>query len=279
MTVHRSASPPPGATPSLVAGVVLERFGTGEPLVLVHGIGSRRQVWAPLLPLLTPHREVVVLDLPGFGDSPAPGAEGGRSDVAAHADAVEGVIAALGLERPHVAGNSLGGGIALELGRRGLASRVTAFAPVGFWTGAGARWAAGYVGGARVLARVAAPLVPALAARLPGRVALGSLFYGRPWRADGPAFAQDAAALAGCAGFAATAASFAGHRFPAGDRGALDEVPVTLVWGTRDRVLPFASQGARARAALPDARHVVLPGAGHVPFVEEPHACAAALLA
>ena len=54
-----------------------ERHGSGEPLVLVHGVTHRRQAWYPVLDLLTPHREVVLVDLPGHGDSP-PLRTGGR---------------------------------------------------------------------------------------------------------------------------------------------------------------------------------------------------------
>lgn len=50
--------------------VVYDRAGHGEPLVLIHGIGHRRQAWAPVFPLLTPHRDVIAVDLPGFGESP-----------------------------------------------------------------------------------------------------------------------------------------------------------------------------------------------------------------
>ena len=48
------------------------RAGSGEPLVLIHGIGSRWQMWEPVLDRLTPHREVIAIDLPGFGASPMP---------------------------------------------------------------------------------------------------------------------------------------------------------------------------------------------------------------
>jgi pimeloyl-ACP methyl ester carboxylesterase len=47
------------------------------------------------------------------------------------------------------------------------------------------------------------------------------------------------------------------------------DVPVTIAWGTRDRLLP-PRQGARARARRPEARHVSLPGCGHVPFSDDP---------
>ncbi|MBA3326938.1 MAG: alpha/beta fold hydrolase, partial [Solirubrobacterales bacterium] len=94
------------------------RCGRGEPLVLVHGLGSQWQVWRPVLERLAADREVVALDLPGFGGSaPLPN----EPTVAALARAVADLVAELGLDHPHVAGNSLGGAIALELARAGLA--------------------------------------------------------------------------------------------------------------------------------------------------------------
>src|SRR5687767_333409 len=99
------------------------RTGSGPPVVLLHGIGLDREVWAPVVPLLAAEHEVVAVDLPGFGASAA---LAGEPTVEALAEAVE----ALGLERPLVAGNSLGGGIALELGRRRWAGGVCALSPI-----------------------------------------------------------------------------------------------------------------------------------------------------
>src|SRR5215207_6736099 len=81
-----------------------ERRGTGEPLVLLHPLGADRRVWEPVLPLLG-ERDVVAVDLPGFGASPPLDVTPTPQALAA---AVGRFIAALGLERPHVAGNSLG---------------------------------------------------------------------------------------------------------------------------------------------------------------------------
>ena len=49
--------------------VVFDRAGQGEPLVLIHGVGHRRQAWSPVVPLLTSQRDVLTLDQPGFGES------------------------------------------------------------------------------------------------------------------------------------------------------------------------------------------------------------------
>ncbi len=97
-----------------------ERSGSGAPLVLVHGLGHNRGAWDPVRDALADERDVVAVDMPGFGES-APLPDGTRATVEAIADAVAATVAELGIENPHVAGNSLGGAVALELGppRRG----------------------------------------------------------------------------------------------------------------------------------------------------------------
>src|SRR4249919_4346386 len=109
-----------------------ERSGSGPPLLLVHGLGHPRGAWAPLRDELGRERDVIAVDLPGHGESP-PLPDGMPATVESLADAVAQTVVELGIDTPHVAGNSLGGGIALELGRRGLAHSVTAISPVGFW--------------------------------------------------------------------------------------------------------------------------------------------------
>ena len=91
------------------------REGAGAPtVVLIHGIGHHWQAWRPVIDLLAGEFEVIACDSPGFGRS-QPLTPGIRPTVAAYADAFELFFAELGLGRPHVAGNSMGGGIALEL--------------------------------------------------------------------------------------------------------------------------------------------------------------------
>ena len=113
------------------------RAGTGPPLVLIHGIGSRWQVWKPVLDRLTPHRDVVALDLPGFGASPPP-PPGTPPGIESLVRLVSEFIEELGLERPHVGGNSLGGWLALELAKRDRVASATALSPGGFARGADA---------------------------------------------------------------------------------------------------------------------------------------------
>src|SRR5256885_1279110 len=96
----------------------LRRQGVGEPLLLIHGIGSSHRCWAPVIAELAAQHDVVAVDLPGFGASAPLPPEVSRT-VPSLVDAVERQLDALGLESVHVAGNSMGGWIALELARRG----------------------------------------------------------------------------------------------------------------------------------------------------------------
>ena len=114
-----------------------DRIGAGPPLVLIHGIGSRRGVWKPVVPLLAGERGSARGRPAGLRRLAAArdGAADGRRARAGGA----GWWGELGLERPHVAGNSLGGGIALELARMGVVSSATALSPIGFWSPGEAR--------------------------------------------------------------------------------------------------------------------------------------------
>jgi pimeloyl-ACP methyl ester carboxylesterase len=245
------------------------RDGRGSPLVLVHGLGSRWQVWTPILPALTARFDVIAVDLPGFGESPP---DGGPGDIPQIADAVSDLLDSLGVVRPAVGGSSLGGGVALELGRRGVARSVTAFSPVGFYGPAGARWCQGIVSLARTGGAALGPVLPALMRTRAGRAALCGLFYAKPLRRPAGDCLADARALVAAPGFAGARRELVRWRSP-----AVAGVPVTIAWGTRDVVLPHR-QAARARRLLPQARHVRLDGCGHLPFGDDPATCARLLI-
>src|SRR3954452_18278404 len=104
-----------------------------EPLLLIHGLGGTRSIWEPVIPLLEGEREVHAVDMPGFGGTP-PLPEGEEATAANLAHAVHDECLRNGVERPHVAGNSLGGWVALEMGRFGWAASVTALSPAGLWS-------------------------------------------------------------------------------------------------------------------------------------------------
>ncbi|MBO0839475.1 MAG: alpha/beta fold hydrolase [Sciscionella sp.] len=249
-------------------------MGSGPPLVLLHGVCHRRQAWYPVLELLAAHREVIAVDLPGHGESdPLP--DDGRWVVDALQDAMLEFFDQQGLVKPHVAGNSLGGRIALELAAIGRAASVTALAPAGFWRSARAfSYTKGVFGAAQTLSVALGPAAPVLSMSALGR----ALMYG--WIVAKPANLSSARALGDFRAFHTAApmlrellkaaTPFAGH-IP-------DDVEVTIAWGTRDAVLP-SYQAKVARAALPNAHHVTLPGCGHVPMSDDPRLIADVLLA
>ena len=249
------------------------RVGSGEPLLLLHGIGHHRQVWDPVVDILATERDVITVDLPGFGASP-----GLPDDLAydlATTTAVFGAFcAAMELDRPHVVGNSLGGLIALELGREQLVRSVTALSPAGFWSEAERRYAFGVLLAMRHISRrLPLPLVEQLSRSAAGRTVLTSTIYARPGRRSPEAVVAETLALAGATGFDQTLRAGRTIRF-ADD---IPEIPVTVAWGTRDRLL-VRRQGVRAKQIIPRARLVRLPGCGHCPMNDDPALVARVIL-
>jgi pimeloyl-ACP methyl ester carboxylesterase len=249
------------------------RQGEGPPLVLIHGVGHHWQAWRPVIDRLAGEFDVIACDSPGFGRS-APLPAGLEPTIPSYADAFEWFFAELGLERPHVAGNSMGGAIALELARRRAISSASAFSPAGFWTRPELRFcqlSLRALGGVPPAAR---GLLEALARTRPGRVALFSQTFGYPARmpaAEAVATLRDAWASPA---LAATVDAFRQYRFSAPEE--LHSTPLAIAWGTRDLLLPYRLQAPRARALLPAATHVALD-AGHVPFFDDPSAVAAVI--
>jgi pimeloyl-ACP methyl ester carboxylesterase len=241
--------------------------------VLIHGIGSRWQMWAPVLDSLTAVHDVIALDLPGFGASPMP-PEGTPAGLDSLVRLVAAFLGELGVERPHVAGNSLGGLISLEMARRGLVRSATPISPAGFATGAeqlAARTSLWL--GARVARRVASRAESLLRFRAARALALGT-FVAAPTAMSPAEGAASLRALAGAPWFDATLPTIEPMHFRCG---AQISVPVTVAWGDKDRVL-FPRQAVRAARELPTARIVGLPGCGHVATYDDPPAVAQVLL-
>lgn len=251
------------------------REGAVRALILLHGVGHHWQAWRPVIPRLTGEFDVVACDSPGFGRS-APLAAGIEPTIPAYADAFEWFFAELGLERPHVAGNSMGGAIALELARRRAVASATAFSPAGFWSGPERRFCQLSLSALAGVPRALRPTIEALSRTRAGRVALFSQTFGFPARLpaeEAIATLRDAWAAPA---MAAALAAFDAYRFE--DPEELHGVPVTIAWGSRDRLLPYRLQAPRARRMLPSATHLTL-GAGHVPFYDDPAAVAATITA
>lgn len=250
-----------------------ERFGSGEPLVLVHGISHRRQAWYPVAERLAEHREVILFDLPGHGESPDLVADG-RPIKEILQEALLELFDELGLVHPHIAGNSLGGRIALEAAADGLVSSATGLAPAGFWKNdRDFAYIRAHFATLMTAARVTRPVAPVIARSGPARkLMLGSLMtHGQ--RLDRSRVVGDLDSMVAARPALKTILSGA-YPFvtdiPA-------EIPVTIAWGTEDRVLlPY--QAERARRQLPQAEHVWLEGSGHVPMSDDVEAVVDVLL-
>jgi pimeloyl-ACP methyl ester carboxylesterase len=250
------------------------RGGSGEPLVLIHGIGHTWRGFKPMFAMLEPHFDVLAVDLPGFGRS-APLPPGTEPTPEALADAVERELEAAGFgDRVHVAGNSLGGWVALELGRRGRAHTVTAISPAGLQHGRERAWGRGLLLGMRWLARNAPAPEPLLRTAL-GRTLLAGPAMARPWRADPDDVIEQARMFGSAPGFLPTL-SHTSDRQPRG----LDEIPcpVLVLWGTRDLIL-LPRQGRRFERLIPGAQLRYLRGLGHTPMSDDPRRLSEAILA
>ena len=242
--------------------IAYDRTGRGPTLVLMHPLGADRHVWAPVAQRLNAQRELLMLDLPGFGDSdPLP-----RTPTpAALADEVERLLQTLRLDRPHVAGMSLGGWVALELGVRGTAQTTTAVAPAGLWP----RPLLPKPRTAHKLAGGLLPLLVGFAKTRAGRRLLLTGAVAHPDRVPPADAAHLVRAWVRAPGFIETSKAMRAGRFA---ELARIPCPVTLVWPEHDRLIK------RPRSLPANVRSVELRDAGHVPVWDAPDELAAALL-
>jgi pimeloyl-ACP methyl ester carboxylesterase len=249
----------------------VHRGGSGEPLLLLHGIGHTWRGWKPMLPLLEERFDVLAPDLPGFGRSP-PLPAGMASTPETLADAVESTLDEHGFETPHVAGNSLGGWIALELARRGRARTCVTLSPAGLAHARERELARRVLLATRWLARNAPPPFPLLRTRV-GRTLFGGPMLGRPWRADPADIVEQTALLAAAPGFDLTLSETLDRQVA-----GLTEIrcPVLVLWGTKDVVL-IPRQGRRFERLIPGCELRYLKGIGHIPMSDDPELLAAAI--
>ncbi|WP_051223651.1 alpha/beta fold hydrolase [Conexibacter woesei] len=247
-----------------------------ETLVLFHGLTMSGRAWHATRPFLAGDFDVVT--------PTALGHAGGRSPqhrpikIADVVDDAERTLDELQIDRAHLAGNSMGGWVALELARRGRAATVTALSPAGTWDPTSrehkrTRNALARAGTDSRRSRALLPLVL--------HVPQIRRFAMRGTSADGArltpreiiAAADD---LLGCTvldDLLTTTESLPPlHIDPA-------TTPITVAWSGADALLLPDVNGALAKQLIPAANHIILPGVGHVPMLDDPALVAATIRA
>lgn len=242
-----------------------------EAVVLLHGIAGSAETWAPVL-ARSEGRRVLALDLPGHGESEAPRADYG---LGAMASTVRDVLAVSGVRHATVVGHSLGGGIALQFAYQfpEMCDRLVLVASAGLGPEVSPVLRAAALPGAPAALALAVNRVTLAIARAAARVGRR---LGGSLKLETRELVRHFASLADPArrrAFLFIARSFIdlrGQRASAVDKLYLAEaVPVLLVWGARDPLIPVA-HGERTAALLPGSHLTVLENVKHFPHVAAP---------
>ena len=250
------------------------RLGAGRPLLLVHGLGGTHRSWETIAPRLAAEREVIAVDLPGFGSSTA---LPGPPSIAALADALEVFLEEQGLDGVDVAGSSMGARLALELARRGRTGTTIALDPGGFWTRREQRIFGASVKLSIALVRRLRPVLGLLTGHPVTRTLLLAQFSAAPWRLDGDVVCRELRSYADATSFDAALDALAhGPTQPGAPAGTV-RGRVLIGWGRRDLVT-LPRQAARAAGRFPGAEIVWFERSGHFPHWDEPAATVRTIL-
>ena len=242
--------------------------GEGDPLLCIHGLGATKASFLPTVAALAETHRVIAMDLPGFGDSHKP--IGAPYNAQFFARSICDLLDALKIHRAHLAGNSMGGRVALETAMLdpSRVGRMVLLSPALAW----------------LRNRPWAPLLklvrPELGLLQPAPRALIDPLVRRlvPGGTDGWAAAGVDEFLRSYYTPRGRAAFYAAARniyldAPNGDSGFWkrlhDMQPESMfVWGRQDTLVPIGFM-RHVQATLPDAKHMELD-CGHVPQLEEP---------
>jgi pimeloyl-ACP methyl ester carboxylesterase len=254
-------------------GLNYVRQGVGEPLLLLHSLGGSLIQWSPVMDRLAAERDVVAVDMPGFGKSPEL-PEGVQPRAANLATAALDFCNSLGIEgKPAVAGISLGGWTAIECARQGGVSAVVALCPAGFWKRS-PEASNQSVARARRSGRAASALLrPIMSTARGRRRALGRFIYHPERLSPGEAQAIAKAYVTAPAYDEASALMRAGR---IEDLKGI-KTPITLAWAEHDTLV--RTKPLRDGILPKRVQQVELPGCGHVPTWDDPDLVASVVLA
>jgi pimeloyl-ACP methyl ester carboxylesterase len=251
----------PARTTDAVSLGTLEQ-GSGDPILLFHGILGTPQMWSGVLPLLATS-EYHAIALPALGHAGGRRCEQRPARIEHVVDDAERALDALQIDRAHLVGNSMGGWVALELSRRGRARTVTAFSPAGMWEGSSQT-------SGRAKLRVIVQLTRATRALLPwtSRIAAIRKFGLRDNAVHGE---RATPAMMVALADAVLACNVADDLLATPETFAPLEItcPTQIVWSAEDRIFPVDPFAATARQRVPGALHSVLEGVGHVPMLDD----------
>jgi pimeloyl-ACP methyl ester carboxylesterase len=241
------------------------REGSGEPLVLLHGIIGSEAVWRHVVPLLTGDYDVVAPNALGHLGGQVPSRR--PATLWDLVDEAERQLDELGFDKAHVAGNSMGGWMALELARRGRAESVCALSPGGFW---GAEWAD--------KERTFELLRGAVRDTQRGRRTLPLLARSRRFRRWASRNAAVRAEWVSREDLIAMADATLGcevvHELLETDdqMAPIDPLPcpTTIAWAENDVLFPLELYAPRVPELVPGAEYKVLEDVGHIPMLDDP---------
>jgi pimeloyl-ACP methyl ester carboxylesterase len=245
--------------------------GSGELLVLIHGMAGTAEGWSSVIEPLSLRHHVIAPDFPGHGLS-APG--GGDYSLGSLASGLRDLLLTLGQERATLVGHSLGGGVAMQFTYQfpEMVERLVLVSSGGLGPDVSPVLRAAALPGADLFISATAGVGRRIGSTL-GR-GLGMLGV-RP-SADVAEVARGYASLGDPErrkAFLATLRAVVGtegQRVAALDRLYLaDALPLLIVWGDRDPIIPV-SHGEEAHRELPDSHLAVFEGAGHMPQCEQP---------
>lgn len=216
---------------------------------------------------LAEHREVIAVDLPGFGETPP---LAGEVSIATLTDSVQAFIGQQGLDGVATAGQSMGARMVLELARRGVGGDTVALDPGGFWSDRELSVFSATLRPSIALVRALRGALPTLLGNPAGRALLLAQLSARPWALSRETVLPDVRGLADAP--ATSAAMDALTKGPKQEGAPAGTAPgrVTIGWGRRDLVT-LPRQAARATELFPDAVLHWFERCGHFPQWDAPH--------